>query len=116
MQIEIPDNPNCSASEQFVFQELASPEKIRGIKIIHHGSEIDCDVTGVDEEGRWVEASAVKITDSGPGYSYLIYGGKWGIRLRPAPHAGESWDLKNAHQWGEPFKIYGERVDILYVD
>jgi hypothetical protein len=116
VQIGIPNNPNCGGSDQFVFQELDAPEKIRGIKIIDRGHEIDCDVTGVDENGRWTQAFAVKITDSGPGYSYLIYGGQWGIRLRPAWYAAEPWDLSNPRQWGEPFKIYGERGDILYVD
>ena len=114
MQIEVADNPNCRGSEQFMFRELGTPRPVRGIRVNEGGSETDCDVVGVDAHGRFVQASAVKIADSGNGTAYLIRGGDWGLRLRLAVHAAEAWDLAGKHQWGEPFKIYGEAKDILY--
>ena len=71
-------------------------------------------MTGVDDGGRWVQAMAVKIADSSDGIAYLIHGGAWGIRLRPEKSRQEPWDLANKNQWGEPFKIYGKKEDILY--
>ncbi len=114
MQIQVESNPNCEGSEQFVFRELEAPRWVRGIKVSERGKEIECGVVGVEEGGRFIDAQAVKITDSGAGFAYLISGGRWGIRLRPSAHAAEPWDLENKHQWGEPFKIYGNSKDIIY--
>ena len=114
MQIEVMDNPNCRGSEQFMFRELEGPRPVRAIRVSEGGAETDCDVVGVDAHGRFVQAFAVKIADSGNGVAYLIRGGEWGLRLRLAVHAGEDWDLAGKHQRGEPFKIYGEAKDILY--
>jgi len=114
MIIEVEDNPNCQGSGQFVFRELEPPKIIKGIKVVERGKEIMCEVAGVGEEGVFTEARAVKIADSGAGFAYLITGGGWGIRLRPETYAAEAWDLSNQHQWGEPFKIYGSKDDIIY--
>jgi len=114
LNIEIEDNPNCGPSDQFVFNELEAPAPVKGIRVADRGKESWCDIVGVESPGRFTGVFAVKVTDSGAGFAYLIYGGGWGIRLRPAAHAGEPWDLSNPRQWGEPFKLYGEKEDILY--
>lgn len=114
MNVEVGDNPNCRASDQFVFRELEAPRGILGIRVTERGKESRCDVIGVEPSGQFVRAHAVKITDSGAGFAYLIYGGEWGIRLRPEIDAQEPWDLSNPRQWGEPFKIYGEERDIIF--
>ena len=115
MQIEVEANPNCHGSEQFVFQELEAPRAVKGLRVSDRGKETDCDVVGVDKGGKFREAYAVKIADSGAGYAYLIYGGDWGIRVRPEVFAEETWDLSSKHQWGESFKIYGSEEDIIYL-
>lgn len=112
MQLDIPDNPNCPGSEQFVFQELAAARPVKSIRVGDGPSEEICDVTGVEDGGSFVPATAVKITDSSDGHAFLIRGGQWGIRLRPA--GGGEWDLDDPDQWGEPFKIYGSEADIIY--
>ena len=114
MQIQVEANPNCTGSEQFVFSELETPRRIRGLKVSGQGREMDCEVVGVESGGRFIEAQATKITDSGEGFAYLIHGGRWGIRIRPSLYAGEAWGLENKHQWGEPFKIYGNKEDIIW--
>ena len=116
MDIDIADNPNCTGSQQFVFNELEEPRSIRGIRVSERGVESVCGVTGVAKGGGWVAAHAVKVTDSGAGYAFLIFGGEWGIRLRPETFALEPWDLEDHHQWGEPFKLYGESEDLVYAD
>ena len=114
MQIEVETNPNCAGSEQFVFRELEPSRAIKGIRVSDRGKEIACDVVGVAKGGLFVGAFAAKIADSGAGYAFIIYGGDWGIRLRPDAYSDEAWDFSNKHQWGEPFKIYGDEEDILY--
>ncbi len=113
MEIEVPLNPNCQGTDQFVFQELESARPIRGLRISERGKDIDCDVVGVTSDGQFVQAYARKIADSGAGYAYLIYGGDWGIRLRPSQTVPDPWDLKDSRQIGEPFKIYAYE-DILF--
>ena len=114
MIIRVEDNPNCRESDQFFFQELGSSRPIRAIRILDRGAETECEVTGVGKDGRFATAYCCKVTDSGAGYAYLISGGEWGIRLKPLAFAYEPWDLRNVHQWGEPFKIYGEEKDIVF--
>ena len=114
MNIEIETNPNCESCDQFVFRELEPSRQIKGIRVMDRGKESSCDVTGVEKGGRFTDAFAVKVADSGAGFAYVIHGGAWGIRLRPEAYAAEPWDLANKHQWGEPFKLYGEREDIFY--
>ena len=114
MILDIPQNPNCPATDSVVFSPLGEPRPIRAIKVFHEGRDTVCDVVGAAPGGSWTRASACKIADSGEGTAYLISGGEWGIRLRPETHAGEPWDLKNKNQWGEPYKIYGSQDDILF--
>ena len=114
MNIEIEDNPNCSEVAMMVFQESESPRSIRGILTGSAGQEEECEVVGVVSDGSFAQAHTVKIADSGDGVAYLIYGGDWGIRLKPKAHAKDAWDLKNPHQWGEPYKVYGNETDILF--
>lgn len=114
MQIQVEDNRNCAGSEQFVFNEMAAPRRILGIRVTERGEEVDCDVVGVDAAGNFVEAYAVMINDSGEGKGYLIYGAEWGIRLKLAKYRSKPWDLSGQDQWGEAFKIYGSEEDIIY--
>ena len=111
MDITVVENPNCPEIDQFHFNEIGEARVIKGIRIEQGGRELFCEVVSVEKDGRFGTARAVKVTDSGAGFAYLIFGGEWGIRLRPETHAGEAWDLANRHQWGEPFKLYeGEAV------
>jgi len=115
MRISVNENPNCTESEQFHFNELEGARAIKGIRVDERGREIFCDVVGVKKDGGFVAASAVKVADSGAGFAYLIVGGEWGIRMRPETYGGEAWDLTNRHQWGEPFKLY-EGEDIVFAE
>ncbi|HTL69908.1 MAG TPA: hypothetical protein VL404_01310 [Candidatus Eisenbacteria bacterium] len=111
MQIDVEDNPNCAGSGQFVYSELGTPRPVAAILVDSAGEETRYDVTGVTADGLFERANAVKIADSGAGFAWLIYGGAWGIRMRPDAN---EWSLDDDSQWGEPFKIYGSEEDIVY--
>ena len=124
MNIQVEESLNGVFSEQFVFKELGRPKAVKAIIVAVKGKETVCDVTGVDpitgasadkHTARWVSAHGTKIADSSEGHAFLIHGGAWGIRLKPA-HPAEPWDFSSANQWGEPFKIYGSEEDIIYAD
>ncbi len=114
MQLEIEPNPNCRGKDVFIFDDLSPEKQVRWIKILRGGEEIRAEVTGVDSNGKFVEAFARKVSDSGAGFGYLIYGGSWGIRLRPERFRDQPWDLSSTHQWGEPYMLYAEEGDIEY--
>ena len=113
MEITIDPNPNCSESGQFVFNEIGNPDPIDAILATTHEGEQRCDVVAVHPGGVFGPAMVRRVQDSGEGVAYLIYGGLWGIRLRPSAYGLEPWDLKNTRQWGEAFKIYGSLNDIF---
>ena len=113
LDIDIDDNPTTAGDGPFVYQELGPPRPVRAIKVEDRGVESVCDVTGVEPPGVFVKAYAQKVADSGAGYAYVIFGGKWGIRLRPEARRSAPWDLNNKDQRGEAFKLYGED-DIIY--
>ncbi len=115
MQIDVQTNPNCEDSGQFVFNEISPRHALRAIRVNDGPREVLCDVTGVAEGGAFVPAYAVRVTDSGDGFAYLVFGGEWGIRLRPETQSSRLWDLADTlHQWGEPFKLYGSEDDLVY--
>ena len=113
MRIEVQESPNCGSTEQFEYRELSQVKRVRAIVAEEGGKETTLDVTGVAKGGLWESARCVKIADSGAGFAFLIFGGEWGIRLKPSWHQAK-WDLGDPIQWGEPFKIYGEEKDIVY--
>ncbi len=113
MLIEIEENPNCGNAEQFVYNELSGIRPVRSIRATERGQEVVLDVIGVSKDGVWKAAHCVKIADSGAGYAFLIFGGEWGLRLKPVSHSAP-WNLEDSKQWGEAFKIYGSEDDIVY--
>ena len=42
------------------------------------------------------------VSDSGQAVVHLIYGGDWGIRLKP-DESGAAWDIAASDQFGEPY-------------
>lgn len=61
-----------------------------------------CPVTGVDDGGAICPATACLVEDSGDGSCYLVIGGEWGLRLKPAGAIAD-WDLAERTQWGVPY-------------
>ena len=114
IEIRIDPNPNCGWSGQVVFSDLDAPRRISAIRADAGGGDELCDIVGVETGGAWAPARALKVADSGEGTAVLIYGGPWGIRLRPRRCAAEPWDLADRRQWGEPYKVYGSSDDIVW--
>lgn len=115
MHVAVEDNPNCEGAPEQVFAELGPPRPVAGLWIEDRGQRRRWDIVGVAPGARWVAAHAVKVNDSSEGHAFLITGGEWGIRLRPADEAG-AWDLDDRRQKGEPFKLYGDHNDLIYAD
>jgi hypothetical protein len=54
------------------------------------------------------------VEDSGDGACYLLIGGEWGLRLKPAGATGD-WDLADAAQWGvQYFLLSGDGATLRF--
>jgi len=117
MILSLDENPNCEAVDDTRYKTVGPPRKISHIKIYDENPEgILCQVTGWSDqsESPTCPVYAQKIEDSGDGEAILIYGGPWGLRLKPTNP--EEWSLNNPRQWGEPFLILDSTEDLIFVD
>src|SRR3990172_1867022 len=123
MILNIDENPNCEPVETMRFKTVGPPRQIIQVKIYDDNEEgTPCWITGWSDDPRQPRcpAYAQKVEDSGDGEAYLIYGGPWGLRLKPVSSLGKNqserstqapdsndaeWSLANPQQWGESFLI-----------
>ena len=87
--IQVDENPNCEAMDGLVFQPRTPPRPISQVRTLRNGTEVWCDISGVDGHGISSPAMACLIDDSGDGGCHLVFGGAWGLRLKAAD--GEEW-------------------------
>ncbi len=116
VRVAVEDNPNCAGCGEIVFTPTGPVRRITGIIAAGPRGDEEHDVVGVDAGGKWIDAHAQKVADSGDGHAYLIFGGAWGIRIRPRSLRGEPWNLGNSRQTGESHKLYGTENEILYAE
>lgn len=96
------------------FKELGPPRMIAQVRL-EEGPV--CWVTGWcdDVKNPICPAYVQKVEESGMGRAHLIYGGNWGIRLKPV-HLKEDWGLHHPEQWGEPFLLLSDPSAIVFAD
>ena len=112
--VEVEPSPNCDYHPQQVFEALEEPWQVSRVRVERpDGSYGWCLVTGwcSDEDGSASETFCAKVGDSSSGFSFLVHGGDWGLRLMSAHHAGE-WSLDDASQWGEPYLLLADLTDV----
>src|SRR5687768_15442360 len=99
-EIRVDSNDNCPMSAQLVYKNLTNPRRVTQVRIYEGEPEgVMYAVTGWSSQGP-VDAYAVGVEDSGSGSAFLLYGGDWGLRLRPI-ESNSAWDLGSADQFGE---------------
>ncbi len=116
MFVEVESNPNCESSVFLRFKEVAPPRPIGHVKIYDRKSQGEwCAVTGwCDDNDRPVcSAYAQKVEDSGAGLTLLVFGGNFGVRLKPE-NCLDDWDLNHPEQWGEAYLSLSDEGDIRY--
>jgi len=111
-EIRVDPNDNCPMSAQLVYKNLTNPKRVIRVRIYEGEPEgVLYDVTGWSEHGP-VNAYAVSVSDSGSGSAFLVYGGDWGLRLRPANSEGD-WNLGAADQFGETHLVLADEEDLI---
>jgi hypothetical protein len=117
MFVEVDSNPNCETSCFARFKEIGPPRPITQVRLYDRNPRGEwCWVTGWTDDPAQPRcpAQAQLVEDSGSGMTHLIFGGVWGIRLKPIA-VEEEWDLGSANQWGEPYLSLADAKDIRYV-
>jgi hypothetical protein len=112
--IEVEANENTPMMAQQVYKNLGLPFRVRQVLIYEGEPEGTLhDIAGWSSAGGGspVGAYAVHIEDSSAGDAYLIYGGDWGVRLRPAG-SDQPWSIDDAEQFGETHLVLASDEDL----
>jgi hypothetical protein len=121
MILNIEENPNCETAEGVRFKTIGPPQPIKQVKMYDQDPEgVWCQITGWSDDPKnpICTAYAQKVEDSGDGEAYLLFGGPWGLRLKPInrhdQEKEEGWALEHPKQWGEPYLILNDREDLTF--
>ena len=116
MVVEVEPNPNCEQSVYARFKEAGPARRAVQVKSFERKSEGEwCWVTGWTDDPAYpcCPAQAQRVEDSGAGLAYMVFGGIYGVRLKPVS-LSEDWDLNSTNQWGEPYLLLADPNDIRY--
>ena len=118
MFIEVEQNPNSETSVFLRFKELGPARRLRQVKSYERSSRGEwCDIVGwTDHEDRpECQAMVQPVEESGRGAAYVVYGGMWGVRLKPEG-VREPWSLDSRNQWGEAYMLLTDAHDLRLED
>jgi hypothetical protein len=116
MFVEVDSNPNCGSSVFLRFKEVAPPQAISHVKIYDRSSRGEwCAVTGWCDDPHLPACPAYvqKVEDSGAGVALLVFGGNYGIRLKPESCL-DDWSLDHPEQWGEAYLSLSDERDVRW--
>jgi hypothetical protein len=112
--VEVEANDNTPMMAQQVYKNVGLPFRVLQVRIYEGepGGMLH-DVVGWSSRdgGSATQAYGVQIDDSSEGSAYLVYGGDWGVRLRPAD-SDEAWSIDATGQFGETHLVMAEDEDL----
>jgi len=118
MVVEVESNPNCEGSLYARFKESGPARRVEQVRTFERRADGEwCWVAGWsdDPDSPRCAAHAQLVEDSGSGLTYVVFGGLWGIRLKPVA-LDEDWSLESRNQWGEPYLALADQRDIRYAE
>ncbi len=111
--VDVEPNPNCLMAANQVYKNLGEPFRVAAVRIYEGEPEgrlfAVCGWSGGEGPAG---AYAVRVEDSSAGAAYVVYGGDWGIRLRPAESMAD-WSLHDADQRGETHLVLADAEDLV---
>jgi hypothetical protein len=116
--VEVESNPNCEQSVFARFKELGPPRPVSQIRTYDRGTEGEwCWITGWTDNpaNPHCQAYVQAVEDSGAGSAHIVFGGIWGLRLKPVP-LEEPWDVESRNQWGESYLALASTSDVRFAD
>ena len=112
VQVEVEENGNCGRLPLHVFPVVGKRRPLfQIVATAPNGKEGLYRVTGWSSAGGGTPCPAycTPVEDSGSSetvLSFLVYGGDWGLRFRPAD-SDAPWSLESRDQFGEPCLLLG---------
>jgi hypothetical protein len=112
--VDVESNENTPMMAQQVYRNIGVPFPVTHVRIYEGEPEGRlCAITGWTSapDGPEAPAYAVQVEDSSAGAAFLVYGGDWGVRLRPA-ESDAAWSLEGPEQWGETHLLLASEEDL----
>lgn len=113
--IEVEENDNSEYMPLLAYEARADAVPITRVRLFEPGRPHGVyQVTGWSSDGSGTPCPATyaPVSDSGQAAVHLIWGGDWGVRLKPED-SDEAWDIDSPDQWGEPYLVLTDTADIL---
>lgn len=118
MIVEVESNDNCPAGVFARFKEAGSARPVRQVRLYERNPAGEwCWITGWSDHPDTppCQTYAQRVEDSGAGLAYLVYGGLYGVRMKPV-QIDEPWNLTSPNQWGEAYLLLSTDRDLRYMD
>ncbi|MCY3543391.1 MAG: hypothetical protein OXH22_05040 [Chloroflexi bacterium] len=103
--IEVDENDNCEYMPLMLYEAHADAVPVTRVVLDEPGrAPGEYQVTGwsSDNGGTPCAAMYCPVSDSGQAVVHLVFGGDWGIRMKPANSAVD-WSIDDPEQFGEPY-------------
>ena len=103
--IEVDENDNCEYMPLMLYEAHADAVPVARVVLDEPGrAPGEYQVTGwsSDNGGTPCTAMYCPVSDSGQAVVHLVFGGDWGIRMKPADSAA-AWSIDDPEQFGEPY-------------
>ena len=103
--IEVDENDNCEYMPLMLYEVHADAVPVARVVLDEPGrAPGEYQVTGwsSDNGGAPCAAMYCPVSDSGQAVVHLVFGGDWGIRMKPANSTAE-WSIDDPEQFGEPY-------------
>ncbi len=113
--LEVEENENCPYMPMMAYEARRDPVPITRVRLDEMNKPPGIyEVTGWSSEdgGTPCPAMYTPVSDSGASEVHLIYGGGWGVRLKPVD-SDEAWDVNSPGQYGEPYLMLIDEADVL---
>lgn len=118
MIVEVESNENCEAGVFARFKEAGPARPVLHVRLYDRNAAGEwCWITGWSDDPAMpaCQAYAQPVEDSGSGLALLVYGGLYGVRLKPVQN-DEPWSLDSRNQWGESYLSLSSERDLRYAD
>jgi hypothetical protein len=112
--IDVEPNANTPMMAQQVYRNIGVPFPVSHVRLYEGEPEGRlCAIVGWTSapDGPEAQAYAVRVEDSSAGAAFLVYGGDWGVRLRPAESVAP-WSVEDTQQWGETHLVLASEEDL----
>lgn len=118
MIVEVESNDNCQAGVFARFKDAGPARPVLQVRLYERIPSGEWYwITGWSDHSDTptCQAFAQRVEDSGAGLAYVVYGGLYGVRLKPT-RIEEPWSLTSPNQWGEAYLSLSSDRDLRYAD